>query len=292
MTPPWVKTSLGPGSRVVTDYLDRAGLTPYLEKLGFALVGYGCTTCIGNSGPLPEDVARGVEERDLVVVAVLSGNRNFEGRIHPQVQGSYLASPPLVVAYGLAGRIDLDLSSDPLGMTPDGAPVYLRDLLADGRGGARSRSPTRSDSEQFEEEYGRIFDGDERWRDLPSPTGPMFAWDPDSTYVREPPFFEDLEPTPPAPTDVEGARALVVLGDSITTDHISPAAIDRAELRGREVPRRSRGPAGAGAAGTFSSPHQPTPSALSLRCRAERSMPTNSAVREILPEKRLIWAIR
>jgi aconitate hydratase len=222
MTPPWVKTSLAPGSRVVTDYLDRAGLTPYLDKLGFALVGYGCTTCIGNSGPLPEDVAREVQERGLVVVAVLSGNRNFEGRIHPQVQGSYLASPPLVVAYGLAGRIDLDLGSDPLGISPDGTPVYLRDLwpTADE---VREVIAGALDRGQFEDEYGRIFAGDERWRDLPSPTGPMFAWDPGSTYVREPPFFEDLQPAAPASTDIEGARALVVLGDSITTDHISPA---------------------------------------------------------------------
>ena len=222
MTPPWVKTSLAPGSRVVTDYLDRAGLTPYLDKLGFALVGYGCTTCIGNSGPLPDDVAREVQERGLVVVAVLSGNRNFEGRIHPQVQGSYLASPPLVVAYGLAGRIHLDLGSDPIGTSPDGTPVYLRDLWPSAQE-VREVIADALDPGQFEEEYERIFAGDEHWRDLPSPTGPMFAWDPESTYVREPPFFGDLQPAPPAPTDIEGARALVVLGDSITTDHISPA---------------------------------------------------------------------
>ncbi len=222
MTPPWVKTSLAPGSRVVTDYLDRSGLTPYLDKLGFALVGYGCTTCIGNSGPLPEDVAREVQDRDLVVVAVLSGNRNFEGRIHPQVQGSYLASPPLVVAYGLAGRIDLDLGRDPIGASPEGTPVYLRDLWPTAEE-VREVIADALDPGQFEQEYGRIFAGDEHWRDLPSPAGPMFEWDAASTYVREPPFFEDLQPTAPPPSDIQDARVLVVLGDSITTDHISPA---------------------------------------------------------------------
>jgi aconitate hydratase len=221
-TRPWVKTSLAPGSRVVTDYLDSAGLTPYLEKLGFDLVGYGCTTCIGNSGPLPDEVAKEVGDKDLVVVAVLSGNRNFEGRIHPQVRASYLASPPLCVAYALAGRIDLDLSKDPLGTGTDGQPVYLRDVWPSP---ASVRDAIREvvEPEQFEREYGRIFEGDEHWRSLPSPTGPMYAWDPDSTYVREPPFFEDMSPEASRPTDIEGARALAVLGDSVTTDHISPA---------------------------------------------------------------------
>jgi aconitate hydratase A / 2-methylisocitrate dehydratase len=219
---PWVKTSLAPGSRVVTDYLDRAGLVPYLEKLGFDLVGFGCTTCIGNSGPLPDEVARAVGERDLVVAAVLSGNRNFEGRIHPQVRASYLASPPLCVAYALAGRLDVDLTSDPLGTDPSGRPVYLRDvwpapdevhaLVMD------SISP-----EQFTEEYGRIYDGDERWRALPAGSGAVYEWDPESTYIREPPYFEDMSTEPPGLADIEGARALVMLGDSVTTDHISPA---------------------------------------------------------------------
>jgi aconitate hydratase len=221
-TKPWVKTSLAPGSRVVTDYLEDAGLTPYLEKLGFDLVGYGCTTCIGNSGPLPEDIAEQVMERDLVVVAVLSGNRNFEGRIHPQVRASYLASPPLCVAYGLAGRIDLDISSDPLGTRPDGRPVYLRDIWpspAEVQGAIASVM----DPEQFEREYGRIWAGDENWQGLPAPGGPMYAWDPESTYVQEPPFFEELSPQVEPIGDVEGGRVLVFLGDSITTDHISPA---------------------------------------------------------------------
>jgi aconitate hydratase len=221
-TQPWVKTSLAPGSRVVTDYLDQAGLTPYLEKLGFSLVGYGCTTCIGNSGPLPDEVARAIDERDLAVVAVLSGNRNFEGRIHPQVRASYLASPPLCVAYALAGHVDLDLTEDPLGTTPEGEPVYLRDLWPTPE---EVREAIRSavSSEQFAREYGRIFEGDERWRALPSPEGPMYEWDPDSTYVREPPFFEGVSAEFQPPADLLEARALVVVGDSITTDHISPA---------------------------------------------------------------------
>jgi aconitate hydratase len=221
-TRPWVKTSLAPGSRVVTDYLDRAGLLPYLEKLGFALVGYGCTTCIGNSGPLPEAVAREVEGRDLVVVAVLSGNRNFEGRIHPQVRASYLASPPLCVAYALAGRVDLDLTRDPLGVSPDGRPVYLRDLWPSPEE-VREAIASAISPEEFVEAYARIFEGDEHWRSLPAPTGALYAWDPESTYVREPPYFEggSVEAAPPG--DIVGARALVVVGDSVTTDHISPA---------------------------------------------------------------------
>ncbi len=219
---PWVKTSLAPGSRVVTDYLARAGLLPYLEELGFGLVGYGCTTCIGNSGPLPEPVARAIDERDLAVVAVLSGNRNFEGRIHPQVRASYLASPPLVVAYAIAGRIDLDLASEPLGTTPEGRPVYLRDLWPSADEVRRVMQEAIA-PEQFLEEYGRIFEGDEHWAALPSPSGPLYAWDPASTYVREPPFFRDLAPEPPPVEDIEGARCLELLGDSITTDHISPA---------------------------------------------------------------------
>jgi aconitate hydratase len=225
---PWVKTSLAPGSRVVTDYLDRAGLQPYLDKLGFSLVGYGCTTCIGNSGPLPEEVAREVEERDLAVVAVLSGNRNFEGRIHPQVRASYLASPPLCVAYALAGSVDIDLTADPLGETTDGEPVYLRDLWpsADEVLEATAGAIT---ADQFHDEYGRIFDGDEHWQSLESPSGPMYEWDPDSTYVREPPFFEGIEGDPEEPGDIEGGRVLVKVGDSITTDHISPAGSIKAD---------------------------------------------------------------
>jgi aconitate hydratase len=226
---PWVKTSLAPGSRVVTDYLDRAGLTPYLEKLGFGLVGFGCTTCIGNSGPLPDDVAATIDEGKLNVVAVLSGNRNFEGRIHPQVRASYLASPLLVVAYALAGRIDLDPTTEPLGEGADG-PVYLRDLWPSPQEIADVIASAISE-DQFTEEYGRIWEGDERWASLPTPTGPAYAWDPDSTYVREPPFFDALAgPVGDAEaegTRIEGARILVKVGDSITTDHISPAGAIR-----------------------------------------------------------------
>jgi aconitate hydratase len=230
-TKPWVKTSLAPGSRVVTDYLDRAGLTPYLDKLGFALVGYGCTTCIGNSGTLIEEVGAAVDERDLNVVAVLSGNRNFEGRVHPQVRASYLASPPLCVAYALAGRIDLDITAEPLGEGPDG-PIFLRDLWP-GPDEVRDMLGTAITSGQFEQEYGRIWEGDDRWRGLPTPTGPAYEWEEDSTYVREPPFFAGTsEPRPPG--DVEGARVLVMVGDSITTDHISPAgSIKRDSPAGR-----------------------------------------------------------
>jgi aconitate hydratase len=220
--PDYVKTSLAPGSRVVTDYLDRAGLLPSLEQLRFNLVGYGCTTCIGNSGPLPDPVAERVTADDLAVVAVLSGNRNFEGRIHPQVKAAYLASPPLVVAYALAGTVHIDLARDPLGTGSDGNPVYLRDIwpsaeeITDAIGSAVS-------ADLFSHEYSRIFDGDEHWQRLDAPTGAMFDWNPDSTYVREPPFFDHLSAEPPAPQDVRGARILALLGDSITTDHISPA---------------------------------------------------------------------
>jgi aconitate hydratase len=217
---PWVKTSLAPGSRVVTDYLDAAGLTPYLDKLGFGLVGYGCTTCIGNSGPLVPEVAQAVQDRDLAVVAVLSGNRNFEGRIHPLVRASYLASPPLVVAFALAGTVQVDLSNDALGTDADGRPVYLRELWPSAEE-VREAAASSVTAEHFRREYARVFDGDERWRGLPTPTGPTYDWDPVSTYVQEPPFFADLGSTQAG--DVVGARCLVMVGDSITTDHISPA---------------------------------------------------------------------
>jgi len=219
---PWVKTSLAPGSRVVTDYLDRAGLTPYLEKLGFSLVGYGCTTCIGNSGPLPDAVAEAVDQGDLAVVAVLSGNRNFEGRIHPQVRASYLASPPLCIAYALAGSVDVDLTTAPIGTTPEGNPVHLHDIWPSATD-VKEAIASSVTPEQFQSEYGHIFDGDERWRALPSPTGPMYEWDPASTYVREPPFFEGITTEVHPPGDLVDARVLVMVGDSITTDHISPA---------------------------------------------------------------------
>jgi aconitate hydratase A / 2-methylisocitrate dehydratase len=221
----WVKTSLAPGSRVVTEYLDRAGLTPYLEKLGFGLVGYGCTTCIGNSGPLPDRVAAAVDEGDLNVVAVLSGNRNFEGRIHPQVRASYLASPPLCVAYAIAGSVDVDLTRQPLGDGHDG-PVFLRDVWPAPAEIAAAMADAITE-DQFVREYGQIWEGDDRWRSLPTPAGPVYAWDPASTYVQDPPFF--AREGARAIEDIEGARVLVRVGDSITTDHISPAGSIKAD---------------------------------------------------------------
>jgi aconitate hydratase len=219
---PWVKTTLAPGSKVVSDYYDRSGLTPYLDKLGFNLVGYGCTTCIGNSGPLIPEVSAAVQENDLAVVSVLSGNRNFEGRINPDVKMNYLASPPLVVAYALAGTMDIDLINDSLGTDEQGEDVHLADIW-----------PTEAEidevissaigAEMFTESYADVFAGDEQWQSLPTPEGEIFAWDPDSTYVRKPPYFDGM-PAEPAPVeDVVGARVLLKLGDSITTDHISPA---------------------------------------------------------------------
>ena len=221
-TRPWVKTSLAPGSKVVTEYYREAGLTPYLDQLGFNLVGYGCTTCIGNSGPLPAAISKAIEERDLVAVAVLSGNRNFEGRINSDVRANYLASPPLVVAYALAGRIDVDFQSEPLGEGSDGQPVYLRDLWPSRREVEETiLRALRSD--MFREQYRDVFAGDEHWNGLDVPEGDTYAWDPASTYVRQPPYFVDM-PAEPAPVqDVHGARVLGVFGDSITTDHISPA---------------------------------------------------------------------
>jgi aconitate hydratase len=219
---PWVKTSLAPGSKVVMDYYEKAGLVPYLEKLGFHLVGYGCTTCIGNSGPLPEEVSAAVNEADLAVVSVLSGNRNFEGRINPDVKMNYLASPPLVIAYALAGTMDIALDSDPLGQDADGNDVYLRDLWP---------SPAEVDrviaesvtKEMFSNDYADVFAGDDRWRSLPTPTGDTFEWADDSTYVRKPPYFEGMQREPSPVRDITGARVLAKLGDSVTTDHISPA---------------------------------------------------------------------
>jgi len=221
-TKPWVKTSLAPGSKVVTDYLEESGLTPYLEALGYHLVGYGCTTCIGNSGPLPEPIAEAVKEGDLVVASVLSGNRNFEGRINPLVRANYLTSPPLVVAYSLAGKMDIDLMREPLGKDRNGDPVYLKDVW-----------PTSQEvkdvvnecvkSEMFRKQYANVFDGDETWKALPTPEGDRFKWDDDSTYVREVTFFDDMPEEPEPLTDIKEARVIAMLGDSVTTDHISPA---------------------------------------------------------------------
>ncbi|MGE3189135.1 MAG: aconitate hydratase AcnA, partial [Vicinamibacterales bacterium] len=225
---PWVKTSLAPGSKVVTEYLKASGLTPYLDQLGFNLVGYGCTTCIGNSGPLPEEISAEIRERGLVVASVLSGNRNFEGRIQQDVRANYLASPPLVVAYALAGSMNVDLTTEPLGTGADGQPVYLKDVW-----------PTQQEiqaamlgavtEQAFRSQYASVFEGDDLWRALPVPTGNGFAWEPDSTYIRRPPFLENLTMEPAPLADIAGARALAVLGDSITTDHISPAGSIKAD---------------------------------------------------------------
>jgi len=219
---PWVKTSLAPGSKVVMDYYDRAGLTPYLDKLGFNLVGYGCTTCIGNSGPLPDEVSEAVNAADLSVVSVLSGNRNFEGRINPDVKMNYLASPPLVVAYALAGSMDIDITTDPLGTGTDGQPVYLRDVWPTAREIQQVVNEAIA-SEMYTDGYVDVFAGDDRWRNLSTPEGDVFEWDPDSTYVRKPPYFDGMAREPEPVSDVAGARVLAKLGDSVTTDHISPA---------------------------------------------------------------------
>ncbi len=229
---PWVRTCLAPGSRVVTRYLAEAGLMEPLEALGFAVVGYGCATCIGNSGPLPEEVEQAITDKGLVVAAVLSGNRNFEARIHPCVRANYLASPPLVVAYALAGRVDIDLTAEPLGTRADGRPVYLRDLWPSAEEVARSAARLRP--QMFREEYAKALEGTEAWRLMTVPRGALYAWDKRSTYVREPPFFKGLETEPTPPGDVRAARVLCILGDSVTTDHISPAgSIARRSPAGR-----------------------------------------------------------
>jgi aconitate hydratase len=221
---PWVKTSLAPGSKVVMDYYERAGLVPYLEKLGFHLVGYGCTTCIGNSGPLAPEVSQAVDRGELVVASVLSGNRNFEGRINPDCRMNYLASPPLVVAYALAGSMDVDLLNDPLGADPDGNLVYLRDIWpAEAEVSELIGRAVQSD--MFRRSYAEVFRGDERWNAMDVPTGQSFAWDPASTYVRRPPYFDGMPAAPEPLADIRGARVLAVLGDSVTTDHISPAGV-------------------------------------------------------------------
>ncbi|MDT0187227.1 aconitate hydratase, partial [Microbacterium sp. ARD31] len=219
---PWVKTSLAPGSKVVSDYYERAGLTPYLDKLGFNLVGYGCTTCIGNSGPLIPEVSAAVNEADLAVVSVLSGNRNFEGRINPDVKMNYLASPPLVVAYALAGSMDVDLFNDPLGQDTDGNDVFLKDIWPSPQEVEETIAQAIT-SDMFGSSYADVFKGDERWQSLPTPTGNTFEWDPESTYVRKPPYFDGMPDEPEPVTDIVGARVLLKLGDSVTTDHISPA---------------------------------------------------------------------
>ncbi|MFB6106246.1 MAG: aconitate hydratase AcnA [Halobacteriaceae archaeon] len=227
--PPYVKTSLAPGSRVVTEYLEAAGLLPYLDELGYNVVGYGCTTCIGNSGPLPDAVEAAIDEHDLWTTSVLSGNRNFEARIHPKIRANYLASPPLVVAYGLAGRMDVDLETDPLGTDAAGDPVYLADLWP-GAEEVRETMAESIDPSMFAEKYAAVYEGDERWEALDAPTGDVYEWDDESTYIREPPFFTDFPLEKPGVSDVEGARCLLTLGDTVTTDHISPAGAFGSDL--------------------------------------------------------------
>src|SRR5581483_1359156 len=218
---PWVKTSLAPGSKVVTDYYKQAGLQEYLDQLGFQLVGYGCTTCIGNSGPLPEPIGEAIDKGGLVTAAVLSGNRNFEGRVNPQTRFNYLASPPLVVAYALAGRMDLDVTREPLGIGKDG-PVFLRDIWPSPQD-VQDEIQRSVKSDFFKREYADVFDGDDQWRALDVPSGETYAWDGDSTYVKNPPYFTGMTMEPPGIRPITGARCLALLGDSITTDHISPA---------------------------------------------------------------------
>jgi aconitate hydratase len=228
MRKPWVKSSLAPGSKVVTEYYERAGLTPYLEQLGFHTVGYGCTTCIGNSGPLPEVISAAVTDGELVVASVLSGNRNFEARIHPEVKANYLASPPLVVAYALVGRMDVDLTTEPLGQDQNGDDVFLRDIWPTSAE-IQTAITASVHGEMFRSTYGDVFAGDENWRSLETPEGELFAWDDASTYVKRPPYFEGMSREPGLVEDVVGARCLVMLGDSVTTDHISPAGAIKPE---------------------------------------------------------------
>jgi len=225
---PWVKTTLAPGSRVVTDYYERSGLLPYLEKLGFDIVGYGCTTCIGNSGPLIPEVSAAVNEHDLAVTSVLSGNRNFEGRINPDVKMNYLASPPLVVAYAIAGTMDIDLLQEPLGTDADGEAVFLADIWPSAHE-VQEVIDASIDTEMFTSRYADVFAGDERWQALATPEGDVFEWDPQSTYVRKPPYFDGMQPAPQPVSDIVGARVLALLGDSVTTDHISPAGSIKAD---------------------------------------------------------------
>jgi aconitate hydratase len=225
---PWVKTTLAPGSKVVTDYYDRADLTRYMEALGFNLVGYGCVTCIGNSGPLPTEISAAINEQDLAVSAVLSGNRNFEGRISPDVRMNYLASPPLVVAYAIAGTMNHDFEKDPLGTDAQGAPVYLKDIWPSSQE-IENVVASSITSEMFRKDYSSVFEGDHRWKALDTPTGETFEWDPESTYVRKPPYFEGMPKSPLPVQDISGARVLALLGDSVTTDHISPAGNIKAD---------------------------------------------------------------
>src|SRR5208282_4949070 len=219
---PWVKTSLAPGSRVVTDYLQKAGLLRELEALGFYTVGYGCTTCIGNSGPLTPEISEAVKAADVIACSVLSGNRNFEGRVHPEIKMNFLASPPLVVAYALAGNLGIDITSEPLGLGTDGKQVYLKDVWPSAQEVAATVAAS-VDSAMFKKGYANVFLGDANWAAIKTPAGKIYAWDGKSTYVKNPPYFDGMTMTPTPLADIKGARALAVLGDSVTTDHISPA---------------------------------------------------------------------
>ena len=225
---PWVKTSMAPGSKVVSDYYEKAGMWPYLEKLGFHLVGYGCTTCIGNSGPLNDEISKAINDNDLAVVSVLSGNRNFEGRINPDVKMNYLASPPLVIAYALAGTMDFDFETEPLGKDTEGNDVFLRELWPAPADVERTIADSIT-KEMFTSDYADVFAGDERWQSLPTPEGKTFEWDAESTYVRKPPYFEGMQMETTPVEDISGARVLAKLGDSVTTDHISPAGSIKAD---------------------------------------------------------------
>ncbi|MGC8949521.1 MAG: aconitate hydratase AcnA, partial [Thermoprotei archaeon] len=239
---PYVKTSFAPGSRVVTEYLKSSGLLPYLEALGFHVIGYGCTTCIGNSGPLPNSIAKAITDNDLFTVAILSGNRNFEGRIHPLVRAAYLASPMLVVAYALAGRINIDFAKEPIGYDPNGNPVYLKDIWPSQKE-IREMIEKSITPEMFKEKYADVFKGEEKWENLPVPEGELYSWDANSTYIQEPPFFKDMSLEPPELKDIKGAYVLALLGDRITTDHISPAgSISKDSPAGRYLMERGVNP--------------------------------------------------
>jgi aconitate hydratase len=286
---PWVKTSLAPGSKVVTEYLDRAGLTQPLEQLGFNLVGYGCTTCIGNSGPLPQEISDAVAEHDLAVVSVLSGNRNFEGRINPDVKMNYLASPPLCVAYALAGTMDIDIATEPLGLDREGNAVRLQDIWPDEHEVAQTVEQAVR-SEMFRKSYGEVFAGDEQWTSLQVPTGDRFAWE-DSTYVRKPPYFSDMPAQPQPVQDVEGARVLALLGDSVTTDHISPAgSIKRESPAGLYLQQRGVSPRDFNSYGSRRGNHEVMMRGTFANIRLRNLMQSPDPARpEPLPEGGVTW---
>jgi len=284
--PPWVKTSLAPGSRVVTDYYAKAGLLPYLEKLRFNVVGYGCTTCIGNSGPLPADVSRSIDEHGLVAVSVLSGNRNFEGRVNVDVRANYLMSPPLVVAYALAGRIGHNFETDPLGTDQAGQPVYLKDIWPTQAEVAEAIDKGLS-SESFRREYARVSLGDANWQGLRFPTGDVYQWEPDSTYIRRAPYFEGITKTPAPVAEIAGARVLAVLGDSVTTDHISPAGSIKANgPAGKYLADRGVKPADFNSYGSRRGNHEVMVRGTfaNVRLRNKLAPGTEGGVTRLLPE--------